>query len=113
MATAVPSYSNEVRGQTLRGLTYRAIVDFPGDDYATGGIPIFLRNKVASTKNPTFAYFRGKSGYTYEYDYENDKLIIRQSSAAGNPESELAAAALPAGVLNDVIRVEAEFPKFG
>lgn len=115
MAVNDPVYSEEVRSHTQRELLYYAKCTLSGD-YATGGIPARLIGgvRVNSSKPPLLpANFKGKSGYVYEHDLANDKLIIRQEGAAAAPAPELSAAALPAGVTNDVIRVEVRYPKFG
>jgi hypothetical protein len=84
------------------------------DTYATGGLVVPWANKGGSTKPPIpgTVRFAGKSGYTYEYDDANTKLMIRTDLTA-NPSAEIAAAAIPAGVSGDTIKVVAQFPKFG
>jgi len=56
------------------------------------------------------------SGYTYQYSMTTGCLFVDQVPAAATlttalPQSALAAAAYPAGVLNDVILYEAKFAK--
>jgi hypothetical protein len=54
------------------------------------------------------------SGYTYQYNQTFGTLFVdaqTNAAAAGDPLAKLAAAAYPAGVLNDVIKFEARFTK--
>jgi len=54
------------------------------------------------------------SGYVYQYSRTTGVLFVMaqtSSASAGDPLAKLAAAAYPAGVLNDVIRYEARFLK--
>jgi len=77
-------------------------------NYATGGEPLTAANlKAGTSKKPHIVFVEGKAGFDYSYDIEAEKLKV---FAAG---VEASAAAYPAGVLADVIRFEAVFPKFG
>lgn len=54
------------------------------------------------------------SGYVYQYNSTTGCLFVMaqtNAAAAGDPLAKLAAAAYPAGVLNDVIKYEAMFAK--
>jgi hypothetical protein len=89
--------STEIRGTlTLSG------------SYATNGdtLPASAFG-AGTTKKPHIILLSGKGLYFYEYDVEAEKLKIITAGA------ELAAGAYPAGVTNDVVRFEANFPKFG
>ena len=77
-------------------------------NYATGGEALPLAAlKAGTSKKPHIVGVVGKSGFTYQYDVEAEKLKV--FSAA----TEASAAAYPAGVTGDVIRFVASFPKFG
>ena len=71
-----------------------------------------------STKKPVDMTVHGEAGYVYEYDFANDKLLVREQTdpadtgGANIPLVELAAAAYPAGVSGDTIRFVAYFEKF-
>lgn len=90
------------------------------DTYATGGLALGaaeFRNKVALSveSKPRWLIAFGKSGYFYEYDVANGKLLVRaQTNAAAEdaPLGELTAAAMPAGVSGDTINFIALFDKF-
>ena len=120
MAAMVGGVSNVRRVQGLR--TFQVYFDLAlTGDYVTGGVNVFGASRVdgdsqlrvPTTKRVQNVTVKGRAGYVYEFDYENEKLLIRQEGAAGSPAPELAAAALPAGVLADKIAVEMTYPKFG
>jgi hypothetical protein len=85
-------------------------------NYAAGGDAIAIKAATAtSTRNwkskdhPIHVIIQGKGGYFYEYDLANRKVKVRQNKnpadagGADIPFPELAAAAYPAGVINDVV----------
>lgn len=85
--------------------------------YATGGDPVTLP-KPGTTKEPYRVSIVGKSGFDYQYDHENKKVIVRgysptDATAGVIARQEIAAAAYPAGVTGDVIRYEAIWPLLG
>ena len=104
--------SDERKGPGLREFIYSAKVT-PSGNYVAGGEVLGLHGKMPTTKRPVAVNIRGRAGYVYEYDYDTDKMLVRQEGAAGAPAVEIAAAAYPAGVTGDHIRVEAKFNKFG
>jgi hypothetical protein len=71
--------------------------------YVTGGevitAPAFktLLKQIGDGKI-YFVLFGGRLGYTFDYDYAADKVMVRQDAAAGAPSAELAAAGYPAGL---------------
>lgn len=80
----------------------------PSGTYTTGGDTLLPSQFGAgTTKKPHTLDVNGKGLYQYVYDNEASKLKILTAGA------ELAAGAYPAGVTSDVIRFEANFPKFG
>ena len=87
------------------------------DTYATGGLVLDktnFRGKLALSveQAPKTLFAHGKAGYHYQHDRAAGKLMVRQSAAAANPEAEIPAAAVPAGVSGDVIDFIAIFDKF-
>lgn len=90
-----------------RSTTVRGTLTFSGS-YATNGDALLASAFGAgTTKKPQIILLSGKGLYFYEYDVEAEKLKIITAGA------ELAADAYPAGVTSDVVRFEANFPKFG
>lgn len=79
------------------------LLDFTGN-YVTGGEVITAPNsikqkfKILGAGNLYLVQINPTLGYTFEYDYTNDKVKVRQSLTV-NPDAELAAAAYPAGIL--------------
>jgi hypothetical protein len=106
------AFSQERKGSDRQSFIYTGKLT-PSGNYALGGEVVPFRGKMPTTKQPVFVDVRGKAGYVYEYDYANDKLLVRQEGAAAAPAVELAAAAYPAGVTGDDIRFTATYPKFG
>lgn len=83
------------------------------DTYATGGLSMPWRSAAVGTTKPPLpgtVVAKGLAGYHFEYDDTNQKMKVRQSAAAANPEGELPAAAIPAGLSGDTIKVSAVFP---
>lgn len=91
-------------------VTTLATLVFSGN-YAAGGDLIDFANIQEGVVQPIWVDIRGKAGYSYEYDFAAKKVIVRQQkdpAAAGGadiPLPELAAAAYPAGVTGDVVKV--------
>lgn len=84
-------------------------VSASADTYATGGLTMALNNAlIKAQRTPQFVRFTGINGYEYAYingsDNTNGKLKILTTAA-----TELAAAAVPAGVSGDTITFEAVF----
>jgi hypothetical protein len=80
-----------------------AVVEFDGDAaYTTGGTAGFKTSvqtalttagiKIGTT-NVIGVFGIDTKGYQVAYDRTNDKLIIRQCAASGNPMAEVSAAA--------------------
>ena len=103
-ATSVDQWSETGRINTLATLTFSG-------NYATGGDSFDFATIQQGGAQPIWVDIRGKAGYSYEYDFTNKKIIVRQQkdpAAAGGadiPLPELAAAGYPAGVTGDAIRV--------
>lgn len=68
--------------------------------YVAGGevvAPTFeSRLKTVGAGNVQAVIFSPKLGYTFEYDYVNKKVLVRQDAAAGAPSAEIPVAAYPA-----------------
>lgn len=82
--------------------------------YVTGGIAMNLFNPlVKASRTPIWVDVNGQSGYVYLYvpgvDASAGLLKIFQQSAATSALTEIPAAAIPAGVSNDVIVFQAIF----
>ena len=85
---------------------YIGTVVFTGN-YATGGEAFNLASTLNIPSPPSQVVVMGQAGYVYQWDRTNNKIMVRQAAAAGNPLAEIAAAAYPAGVLADVVRLYA------
>lgn len=91
-------------------ITGIATLVFSGNYVANGDTYDFAALTEGGAQ-PTHVMIMGKAGYHYEYDYTNKKILVRQQrdpAAAGGadiPFTELAAAAYPAGVTGDAVRV--------
>lgn len=104
IATALPpAPARPVGGGQLfdsRG-TFELIVElaFSGNYVAGGEVvaPTFESYlKSIGAGNVLFVTFSPKAGYTFEYDYVNKKVLVKQGGAAvSNPEAEIGAAAYP------------------
>lgn len=80
-------------------------------NYTTGGLDLTATWKTADVKSsskPHEVSCHGLDIYLYQYDYTNNKLLIRDTSASG---AEISAAALPAGVTGDTVSFVAYFDK--
>lgn len=85
---------------------YIGTIVFSGS-YATGGEAINLASVMNIPNPPLQVTVLGQAGYIYQWDRTNNKLMVRQSAAAANPLGELPAAAYPAGVTSDIVRIYA------
>ena len=84
------------------------------DTYATGGIPFNLnQSNVKASRTPENVVVQGSAGYIYSYVYGSDNsnglLKIFQQSAATSPLTEIPAAAIPAAVSSDTIKITANY----
>lgn len=78
-------------------------LDFTGAYVAGGEVltaPRTLKQAFKSIGGGSLYYVQINPtlGYTFEYDYTNDKVKVRQSLTA-NPDAEIPVAAYPAGIL--------------
>lgn len=78
-------------------------------NYVAGGETLSLPRPAGVQRGPTIVMVDGISGYKYEYNPLNGKILVRQSAAAGAAFAELAAAAYPAGVTGDTVTYMAFF----
>lgn len=104
VATVVDQWSDVGRIETVATLVFSG-------NYATNGDVYDFAAISQGVGQPLFVDIRGKAGFSYEYDLANKKIIVRQQLNPANaggadiPFTELAAAAYPAGVTGDVVRV--------
>lgn len=85
-------------------------------NYVTGGDTLDLSDfKIKSNRVPLFVSIVGKAGYIYGFDYgttiANGKMLTFENGAVNTPHAQIAAAAYPAGVTGDVIKIFAIFRK--
>jgi len=82
-------------------------------NYAAGGEVLGLKALFGTHKDPIHVVIRGKAGFVYEYDFVNDKMMVFVNVAGGANAAlgEHTAAAYVAGILADVIKGYAVFPK--
>jgi len=93
---------HELRSQRLLGK-----LTFTGN-YVTGGeIPSGII-APGTTKGPIMVNFSNKGDHNFKYDASTGKVIAYAPGGA-----QLAAAAYPAAITNDVVLMEIEYPKFG
>jgi hypothetical protein len=98
-------------GPTLQ--TFNLAIAPAADTYATGGLTVPWRSAVKGTTKPPLpgsVKIQGKAGYVFEYDDANQKVIVRTGAAAQAVLTELTAAAVPAPLSGDTIKVIAMFP---
>jgi hypothetical protein len=102
-ATFIDQWNDVGRVTTIATLVFSG-------NYAAGGDTLDFATIQEGVIQPMWVDIRGKAGYSYEYDFANKKIIVRQQkdpAAAGGadiPLPELAAAAYPAGVTGDVVK---------
>lgn len=78
-------------------------------NYATGGdslASVFTGIDFKSSVKPIFILAQGIAGYKYEFDYTNNKLLVRQdggSSGSAAALPEIGATTYPVGVSGDTI----------
>lgn len=90
----------------LRSMRVVGTLTFSGS-YVTGGeVPTGIT--VPTTKAAIVADFYGKGDHNFKYDFATGKVLVYAPGGA-----QLAAAAYPAGVTGDVVKMELEYPKFG
>lgn len=85
--------------------------------YPTGGEPWSLQSypRHFTARKPDFVEVIGKSGFIYQYDGENEKLLV-YANVAGGPNASLGehtAATYAAGVSGDVIRFNGRWKRPG
>lgn len=106
-----------IPGGTLQ--TFNMAISASPDTYAAGGLSIPWRSAAKGTTKPPLpgtVKIDGLAGYQMVYDDAGQKVKIRQQrdpAAAGGadiPFTELAAAAIPAALSGDTIKVSAIFP---
>ena len=110
--------------QTQTRRILRGLLVWAAGTYATGGIlPSYVGIKqqngeivpldtINVAPDSMWIQTISGSGYTYDYVKSTGKIVILVTgSASGNPQQELAAGALPAGVVNDVIEFEASWAR--
>ncbi len=106
VVTVTPSKWHDSHREFMTGT-----IAIAAGDYTAGGIGLAFRTLAdwKGTNEPDFVKVVGISGYFYEWDRANKKLIIRQQrdpAAAGGadiPFTELAGAAMPTAVVADTI----------
>lgn len=93
-------------------LLVRGTLAFTGN-YASGGdsLATVFAGKVSSSLKALQLFVTGTGGYNYEYDEPNNKLLVRESAAAANPQQEIPVAAYPAA--STPARFQGLFQKFG
>ncbi len=96
------------------GNTFIALVQIAlSGSYVTGGDPIVAggANVVGFIpRRPDFACIEGISGYIYQWDKANNKLIVRGSGAAdGAPLAEFTSGAYSAALTGDTILARLEW----
>jgi hypothetical protein len=103
LTSVKPPEGGDMAVDHMLGFGLIFLLDFTGS-YVTGGEVITAPNalkskfKILGNGNLYFVSIPSRLGYTFDYDYVNDKVIVRQDAAAGAPSAELAAAAYPGGL---------------
>jgi hypothetical protein len=91
----------------LRSMRILGTLTFSGSYVVSGEIPTGLV-KPGTTKNAVMTCFMSKGDHNFKYDSSTGKVLVYAPGGA-----QLTAAAYPAGVTNDVVVMEVEYPKFG
>lgn len=79
---------------------------------AGGDVADFTQlGSIIRAKDPLFVDIQGKSGWIYQYDYVNKKVLVYANTAGGAnaPLGEHTAAAYTASVISDIIKVRMVF----
>lgn len=103
LTTVKPPEGGDFAVDHMLGYGIVFLLDFTGS-YAAGGevvtAPKDLKTifKRLGAGTLIFVTIPSRLGYTFDYDYVLDKIIVRQDAGAGAPSAELAAAAYPAGI---------------
>lgn len=94
----------------------RGTVPVLAGTYDPGGFPVnwAIDDVVTTTASPfeVEVWSASGSGYVYVYNTATSKLQVFESGASGFPLGELLQAAIPNGIVNDVIQFKAVFSKF-
>jgi hypothetical protein len=91
----------------MRTIRVFGTLTFSGN-YVTGGeVPTGLV-RPGTSKPPIAVSFTNKGDHTFKFDIATGKILVYAPGGA-----QLAAAAYPAAVTNDVVTMDAEYPKFG
>lgn len=103
LTTVKPPEGGDLVIDHMLGYGIVFLLDFTGA-YVAGGEIITAPNslkqkfKILGAGNLYLVQINPTLGYTFEYDYTNDKIKVRQSLTA-NPDAEIPVAAYPAGIL--------------
>lgn len=82
-------------------------------NYAAGGEALGLKALAKCRKDPLSVVITGKAGFSYPYDYANDKMRVHVNDAGGvnAAQGEHTAVAYVAGITGDTIKGYAVFEK--
>jgi hypothetical protein len=108
MALAATRLSRVKTGTTIRG-SFSIVAS---GNYATNGDALDFAPLIGFTnRQPKSVRIAGKSGFEYEYDYVNKKMLVFCNTAGGAnaPLGEHTAAAYVAGVTGDTIQADCEW----
>lgn len=103
LTTVKPPEGGDIVVNHVLGFGVIFLLDFTGS-YASGGeiitAPKSLKQILKSIGAGSLYYVSipPRLGYTFDYLFSTDKLMVRQDAAAGAPSAELAAAAYPGGL---------------
>lgn len=103
LTTVKPPESSDFVIDHMLGYGIVFLLDFVGA-YVAGGEVISAPNslkqkfKILGAGNLYYVQINPRLGYTFDYDYVNDKVIVRQGLTV-NPDAEIPVAAYPAGIL--------------
>lgn len=86
-----------------------------GEVYNTGGNTLNLAGLAKATRKPIVVFTTDYSGFNYQYQPGTNanngtlRIYVAAAGGPGNPASEIAAGAVPAGVSSDSIPFVAQF----
>ena len=106
MAVAVSVKKRVKPGATLVALCQLTL----SGNYPTGGDAVDFKSPVGYTnRNPDLAIIQGISGFIYEWDKANAKLLVRGGAAASNLLAEFTSGAYSAALTGDTILARLEW----
>jgi len=91
----------------LRSMRLIGTLTFSGNYVTSGEVPLGI-TKPGTTKNPILVSFASRGDHNFKYDPATGKVLVYVPAG-----TQLPAAAYPAGVTNDAVTMELEYPKFG